>query len=101
MLSKQRPILLVAQVAMLVSLGIFLFRVQEIFAYTLDDSFITFRYAMHAAQGDGVTWNVGENPPTEGCTSFLWLVVLSFAIHLQADVEATAKILRNVFVLLT
>jgi hypothetical protein len=97
----RRPIALVALIAMLGSLWLFLFRVHEILAYTMDDSFITYRYALHAARGQGITWNVGENPPAEGYTSFLWLAILSFAIRLQADVETTAKLLGIASVIMT
>lgn len=100
-LSPRRYVALVALIVMLVSVGTFLFRVRGIFAYTLDDSFITFRYAMHAARGEGLTWNVGERPPTEGCTSFLWLMILSLAFHLQTDMEVAAKVLGIACILTT
>ncbi len=86
---------------MLVAIATFLFRARAIIAYTMDDSFITFRYAQHVAQGEGVTWNVGENPPTEGCTSFLWLAVMSLAASLHIDMETASKALGIACVMAT
>jgi arabinofuranosyltransferase len=39
-----------------------------------DDSFISFRYAEHLAQGHGLTFNVGERP-VEAYSNFLWIVL--------------------------
>ncbi|WKZ57141.1 MAG: hypothetical protein QY326_00335 [Bdellovibrionota bacterium] len=42
-----------------------------------DDAFISFRYAKHLARGDGLRFNVGESPPVEGFTNFLWVILAS------------------------
>ncbi|MCA9603123.1 MAG: hypothetical protein KC417_13915, partial [Myxococcales bacterium] len=39
----------------------------------LDDAYISFRYAVRWAMGDGLSFNPG--PPTEGYTNFLWVVL--------------------------
>lgn len=44
--------------------------------YLMDDAFITYRYAKHLAEGEGITWNRGE-APVEGYTDFLLVVVLA------------------------
>ena len=44
-----------------------------------DDSFISFRYAEHLADGHGLTFNVDE-PPVEAYSNFLWIVVCA-ALH--------------------
>ncbi len=49
------------------------------FWFLCDDSYITFRYARNLARGQGVTYNVGEEP-VEGYSDFLWML-LSAACH--------------------
>jgi len=58
--------------------------------FTVDDSYITLRYARNFAQGFGPTFNPGE-PPVEGYTTFLWMVVLTIPHLLQIDAVAFAK----------
>ena len=55
-----------------------------------DDAYISFRYAQHLAQGDGLVWNVGE-PPVEGYTNFLWTVLLALPEMLGLDPVAFAN----------
>lgn len=43
------------------------------FDFLVDDAFITFRYARHLAEGHGLVWNLGESPPVEGFSNFLWV----------------------------
>jgi arabinofuranosyltransferase len=63
------------------------------FAVTLDDAFITFRYAENLANGHGYgVWNPGE-APVEGFTSPLWMVMLACCAALGVDVETAAKLL--------
>ncbi len=41
-----------------------------------EDGMISMRYAKHLAEGNGLTWNVGE-PPIEGFTNLLWVLWMS------------------------
>jgi len=59
--------------------------------FTVDDAYITFRYAENLASGHGVTFNPGER--VEGYTNFLWLLILSGAHLLGANTVLTAKFL--------
>ncbi len=43
--------------------------------YVLDDTYITFRYSQHVAQGLGIVWNAG-GAHTEGYTNFLYMLLL-------------------------
>jgi hypothetical protein len=45
------------------------------FWFVSDDAFITFRYARNWVQGHGLRYNLGPNPPEEGFSNFLWVVV--------------------------
>ncbi len=51
--------------------------------FVLDDAFISYRYAAHAADGHGFVWNVGE--AVEGYTNFLWTWLLSIALRLELE----------------
>ena len=41
--------------------------------FVIDDAFISFRYAQNWAEGHGLRYNLGEHPPEEGYTNFLWV----------------------------
>ena len=85
--SKREAILLAAAATAVVAvLMVVLWRL------TLDDSFITFRYARHLAEGYGLgAWNhTGEH--VEGYSSLLWTLLLSGAAWLGVDVRIASKV---------
>jgi arabinofuranosyltransferase len=47
--------------------------------FVCDDAYISFRYARHLAEGQGLRFNPGESPPVEGYSNFLWVVIAAFA----------------------
>lgn len=55
------------------------------FAFVCDDAYISLRYARHLAAGEGLRFNVGENPPVEGYSNLLWVLLLAAfeALHLD------------------
>ena len=59
---------------------------------TLDDAYITFRYARHLAEGYGLgAWNhTGEH--VEGYSSLLWTLLLGGAAWLGVDVRIASKV---------
>lgn len=59
--------------------------------WTLDDAYISFRYAENFAAGHGLVYNPGER--VEGYTTFLWVVLLGLGDLLGADVRILAKLL--------
>lgn len=59
--------------------------------HTVDDAYISFRYARNFAEGLGLVYNAGER--IEGYTNFLWTVLLGLAIRLGLDPVVTAKVL--------
>lgn len=59
--------------------------------YTVDDTFITLRYAGNLAQGNGVVFNPGDY--TEGYSSTVWVFVLAGIARLGFDTLAAAKVL--------
>ena len=60
-------------------------------SFTIDDAYISYRYARNFARGLGLVYNPGEH--IEGYTNFLWTVVLGAGMRLNLDPEALAKIL--------
>src|SRR5215471_17974579 len=59
---------------------------------TIDDAYITFRYARHLAEGYGLgAWNhTGDR--VEGYSSLLWTLLLGGAAWLGADVRTASKV---------
>ncbi|MBN1335633.1 MAG: hypothetical protein JXB39_06705 [Deltaproteobacteria bacterium] len=57
-----------------------------------DDAFIAFRYAGYLAAGAGPVWNLGE-PPVEGFSSPLWVLLLADLERLGCPVVPTARVL--------
>lgn len=63
-----------------------------------EDAFIGFRFAKNLANGHGLIWNVGE-PPVEGYTNFLWVVLCAFILKLGFNLllfAQTAGILASI-----
>lgn len=75
-----------AVLAVIVAIGVALAWWQR---FVVDDAFIAFRYARHAARGLGFVWNPGEEP-LEGFTSFAWTALLTLACKLGLDPEPTS-----------
>ena len=65
---------------------------------TIDDAFITFRYARNLADGNGLVFNLGER--VEGVTSLSWTLLLAFVETLRLPVEPAAFALGVSFALL-
>ena len=65
---------------------------------TIDDAFITFRYARHLADGNGLVFNLGER--VEGATSLSWTLLLAAVETLRLPVEPAAFVLGVSFALL-
>lgn len=66
--------------------------------FTVDDTFISLRYAENVARGIGPTWNA-HGPHAEGYTSPLWIALLASAATIGADLELAAKALGTLAML--
>jgi arabinofuranosyltransferase len=62
----------------------------RVWSFTADDSFIWFRYAANLSHGHGPRFNPGD-PPAEGYTGFLWLLVMAVPHLLGSDPVRFAK----------
>src|SRR5579863_3651258 len=59
--------------------------------FTIDDAYISFRYAKNLARGMGLVYNAGEH--IEGYTNFFWTVLLACGVKLGLDPVVLAKVL--------
>lgn len=66
--------------------------------WTLDDAFITFRYAENLVAGHGPVYNPGER--VEGYTTFLWMALLAGVRLLGLEMILGAKLLGGAATLL-
>lgn len=57
--------------------------------HTVDDAYISYRYAKNLARGLGLVFNEGER--IEGYTNFLFTLLLAAAYQLGADIDRAAK----------
>jgi hypothetical protein len=56
------------------------------FDFTIDDTFISMRYAKNIVDSGELVWNKGEVPRTEGYTSLLWVLMCAFLFRVvQTD----------------
>jgi len=60
---------------------------------TIDDAYISYRYARNLVRGFGLVYNPGE--AIEGYTNFLWTVMAAGAIKLHLDPELATKLLGS------
>jgi hypothetical protein len=63
----------------------------QIFSFTIDDAYITFRYSKNLAAGFGPTYNPGL-PPVEGYTTFLWMLLMTLPHFLGINVATFSKL---------
>ena len=73
----------------------FLLQCWWVWRYTMDDAFISFRYAKHIADGIGPVWNLADRArPVEGFTSFLHVWLLGARHYVMGgDLVVTGKVL--------
>lgn len=67
----------------------YLFLVQR-FAFVCDDAYISYRYARNLARGKGLVYNPGVDPPVEGYSEFLWVLMIApfEALGIRPEVPA-------------
>ena len=74
-----------------VALVVLVFHQARLQPWTLDDAFISMRYAWNLAHGQGLVFNPGE--AVEGYTNFLWTVLLAPAALAGKDMVLWVKVL--------
>jgi len=71
---------------------IFIIYIFLFWSYSIDDAFITFRYAENLADGHGLTMNPGD-APVEAYSNFLWLLLLSLLYKIGLPIYWAAKVI--------
>lgn len=75
---------------LVVGVGAFLFQCLDYINFTVDDVFISFRYAEQVFHGHGYVYNIGEY--VEGYSNWLWVTILagvaSFGLNRDTDLFA-------------
>ena len=90
---EKRDGLLIGAVLFSVTGHLFLFWLSsQIFSFTIDDAYITFRYSKNLAAGFGPTYNPGL-PSVEGYTTFLWMLLMTFPHLIGLNVATFSKII--------
>lgn len=67
--------------------------------FSVDDSYITFRYVQQWNHGNGLVYNIGD--PVEGYSNFLWIAALAPFDRAGVDLSVAAKALGALLGLLT
>jgi hypothetical protein len=65
--------------ALALAIAVFLAAALIMTPFTPDDAYVSYRYAKHLSEGGGLVFNPGD-PPVEGYSNFLWLLI-SAAVH--------------------
>ena len=71
------------------AIGFFVWNALYFFPYTVDDTFISLRYADNLVNGHGLVCNPGEQ--VEGFSNFLWVLVGALVLKLGLPVTAAIK----------
>jgi arabinofuranosyltransferase len=67
----------------------------NVWNFTVDDSYISCRYAENLAEGRGLVFNPGER--VEGYSNFLWVVILGIFARMGFEPLLTGKVVGLVF----
>lgn len=62
--------------------------------FTIDDIGISYRYALHLAEGKGLVWNL-HGPRVEGYSNLLWVLILALVRVLGIEILAASKVLSS------
>jgi len=88
---KKNGLLLLAVLFSLVGTVFFFWLSAQLFSFTIDDAYITFRYSKNLAAGWGPTYNPSQ-PPVEGYTTFLWMLGMTLPHFAGVNVATFSKV---------
>lgn len=71
-------------ILILVFFYLFVLQLQAIWPFTIDDMYISLRYAKYWAAGEGVLWNL-HTPPVEGYSNFSFVALGALTLLLKAN----------------
>ncbi|MBN2053825.1 hypothetical protein JW905_02805 [bacterium] len=75
--------------ALILVLLVLFLHVLTFWAYTVEDSYISFRYARNWATGNGLVYNVGDR--VEGFSNFSWVILAGLMYRLDFDAPMVMK----------
>ncbi len=75
-------------------------QLRAVWSFTVDDMYISLRYAKHWAEGHSLVWNVGE-PPVEGYSNFSFVLFGRIALILDLDPVVVLKSIGVISLCLT
>ena len=81
-----------------VSISIIAYRFWKSGVYLPDDSYITYRFAQHLAEGHGLVWNIGGER-VEGYTSPLHVALLAIAFRIGLPIQDAANFINLLSIL--
>jgi len=79
---------------------IFILGICLVWEFTIDDAFISFRYARNLADSGTLEYNPGTGNPVEGYSNFLWVAIHAVIIKLGMNPETSTKYLGTASLLL-
>lgn len=56
-----------------------------VWAFVTDDAYVSMRYGRNLAEGHGIVWNIGETPPVEGYSNFLFVLLSALGLKVGVD----------------
>ncbi len=92
--------MIVVAAAWAAALALLVARLVPLWPWTLDDAFITLRYARNWVDAGALAYTPGA-PPAEGYTSLVWTLLLAAPHALHLDAERFAKVAGVVATLAT
>lgn len=75
-------------------------QIAAIWPFTIDDMYISLRYAKNWVAGEGLLWNTND-PPVEGYSNFSFVVLAALALLLHFDPVITLKVAGIIGLLFT
>jgi arabinofuranosyltransferase len=76
---------------LLVPMVVMAYNMWRVRDFTVDDAYISFRYAVNLVDGYGLVYNPGE--AIEGYTNFLWTLLVAAGISIGVDPHVSSKVL--------
>lgn len=86
-----KPASIVSTILIVSAIAYFLYNCANLWIFTIDDSFITFRYSSNWVKGIGPVFNPGL-PRAEGYTSFLWMLIMTIPHLFNQGVVTFSKV---------
>ncbi|STX51162.1 LphB [Legionella busanensis] len=85
--------------AIIIFIYLVILQIYAIWPFTIDDMYISLRYAKHLANGQGLLWNINE-PPVEGYSNFSFVMLATLAIKLNLNPVIVLKFVGLIGLLL-